>query len=73
MCLKDHVLLISDFSLRLESTIKHYKWYLDKINLSPEEHSISSQWLEVLGTENVSRSMLNSICPDIVIKQRSST
>jgi hypothetical protein len=52
MCLKDHI-LISDFSLRLDYTIKHKEWDLDKIAFLPEEGSISSQWLEILGTKNV--------------------
>jgi len=61
MCLKDHV-LISDFSLRLDYTIKHKEWDLDKIAFLPQEGSISSQWLEIRGTKNVGRFMLNSIC-----------
>jgi hypothetical protein len=40
MCLKDHV-LISDFSLRLDSIIKHYEWDLDEIAFSPEDCSLS--------------------------------
>jgi hypothetical protein len=45
---------------------------LDKIAFSPEECSISSQWLEVLGSENIGHSSLNSIRQDIAIKQRTS-
>jgi hypothetical protein len=71
MRLKDHV-LISDFSLRLDSVIKHYEWDLDEIAFSPEERSLSARWLEILGTENVGRSTLNSIHQDITIKRRSS-
>jgi hypothetical protein len=41
MRLKDDV-LISDFSLRLDSTIKHYEWDLDEVAFSPEECSISA-------------------------------
>jgi hypothetical protein len=60
MRLKDHV-LISDFSLRLDSVIKHYEWDLDEIAFSPEERSLSSRWLEILDTKSVGRSTLNSI------------
>jgi hypothetical protein len=38
---KDDV-LISDFSLRLDSTIKHYEWDLDEVAFLPEERSISA-------------------------------
>jgi hypothetical protein len=71
MRLKDHV-LISDFSLRLDSVIKHYEWDLDEIAFSTEERSLSARWLEILGTENVGRSTLNSIRQDIAIERRSS-
>jgi hypothetical protein len=71
MHLKDHV-LISDFSLRLDSVIKHYEWALDEIAFSSEERALSSCWLEILGTENVGRSTLNSIRQDIIIERRSS-
>jgi hypothetical protein len=71
MRLKDHV-LISDFSLRLDSVIKHYEWDLDEIAFSSEEHALSSRWLEILGAKNVGRSTLNSICQDIAIQKRSS-
>jgi hypothetical protein len=70
MCLKAHV-LISDFSLRLDSVIKHCEWDLDEIAFSPEECTISSRWLEILGTENVGCTRLNSICQDLAIEQRS--
>jgi hypothetical protein len=72
MHLKDHI-LISDFSLRLDSVIKHYEWDLDEIAFSSEERTLSSRWLEILGTENVSCSTLNSICQDIAIERRSSS
>jgi hypothetical protein len=72
MRLKDHV-LISDFSLRLDSVIKHYEWDLDEIAFSPEERSLSSHWLEILDTESVGRSTLNSICQDITIERHSSS
>jgi hypothetical protein len=71
MCLKDQV-LISDFSLRLDSVIKHYEWDLDEIAFSSEECALSSRWLEIQGAENVGRSTLNSIRQDIAIKKRSS-
>jgi hypothetical protein len=71
MRLKDHM-LVSDFSLRLGSTIKHYEWDLDKIAFSPEERTLSSQWLEVLDSESVGRSTLNSIRQDIAMEKRSS-
>jgi hypothetical protein len=71
MPLKDHV-LISDFSLLLDSVIKHYEWDLDEIAFSTEERSLSARWLEILGTENVGRSTLNSIRQDIAIERRSS-
>jgi len=71
MRLKHHV-LISDFSLRLDSMIKHYEWDLDEIAFSPEERSISERWLEILGTENVGRSTLSSIHQEIAIEKRSS-
>jgi hypothetical protein len=66
-------MLISDFSLRLDSGIKHYEWDLDEITFSPEEHLISARWLDILGDENMGRSMLNSIHQDIAIEQRLST
>jgi hypothetical protein len=71
MHLKDQV-LISDFSLRLDSVIKQYEWDLDKIAFSSEERALSSRWLEILGTENVGRSTLNSIRQDIAIEKHSS-
>jgi hypothetical protein len=37
MCLKAHILIL-DFSIRLDSALKHYKWDLDDIAFSPEEH-----------------------------------
>ncbi len=70
MRLKAHV-LISDFSLRLDSVIKHYEWDLDEIAFSSEERHVSSRWLEILGTENVGRTTLNSIRQDLAIEQRS--
>ncbi len=72
MRLKDHV-LISDFSLRLDSVIKHYEWDLDEIAISPEEISLSSQWLEILDAESVGRSTLNSIRQDLALERCSST
>jgi hypothetical protein len=71
MRLKDHM-LISDFSLRLGSTIKHYEWDLDEIAFSPEERTLSSHWLEVLDSESVGRSTLNSIRQDRAMDKRSS-
>ncbi len=72
MHLKAHV-LISDFSLCLDSIIKHYEWDLDKIAFSLEERTISSRWLEILSTENIGRTMLNSIRQDLAIEQRSTS
>jgi hypothetical protein len=72
MHLKDHM-LVSDFSLRLDSIIKHYEWDLDEIAFSPEERTLSSHWLEVLDSESVGRSTLNSICQDIAMERRSSS
>jgi hypothetical protein len=46
---------------------------LDEITILPEERSISSCWLEILGTEKVGRSTLNSIRQDIAIEQWSSS
>jgi hypothetical protein len=40
MRLKDHM-LVSDFSLRLGSIIKHYEWDLDEIAFSPKERTLS--------------------------------
>jgi hypothetical protein len=65
-------MLVSDFSLRLGSTIKHYELDLDEIAFSPEERTLSSQWLEVLDSESVGRSTLNSIRQDIAMEKRSS-
>ncbi len=42
MRLKHHV-LISNFSLRLDSVIKHYEWDLDEIAFSPEERLVSER------------------------------
>ena len=72
MRLKHHV-LISDFSLRLDSVIKHYEWDLDEIAFSPEERVLSERWLTILGTENVGRSTLHSIHQEIAAERRSST
>jgi hypothetical protein len=72
MRLKHHV-LISDFSLRLDSVIKHYEWDLDEIAFSPEERLVSERWLKILGTENVGRSTLHSIHQKIAAERRSST
>jgi hypothetical protein len=72
MRLKAHV-LISDFSLRLDSVIKHYEWDLDEIAFSSEERTVSLHWLEILGMENVGRTTLNSIRQDLEIEQRSTS
>jgi hypothetical protein len=72
MHLKDHI-LISDFSIHLNSALKHYEWDLNEIAFSPEERSLSSQWLAVLAYENVGHSMLNLICQDIPIECHSSS
>jgi hypothetical protein len=68
MCLKDHA-LISDFSICLDSAIKHYEWLLDEIAFPLEECSLSLRWLKILSSKNVGRSTLNSICQDIAIEQ----
>jgi hypothetical protein len=72
MRLKDHM-LVSDFSLCLGSIIKHCEWDLDEIAFSPEERTLSSHWLEVLDSESVGRSTLNSIHQDIAMEKRSSS
>jgi hypothetical protein len=72
MCLKDHM-FISDFSLHLDSTKKHYEWDLDDIAFSQEERTLSSRWLEILDSESVGRSTLNSIRQDIAMERRSSS
>jgi hypothetical protein len=72
MHLKHHV-LISYFSLRLDSVIKHYEWDLDEIAFSPEERLVSERWLKILWTENVGRSTLHSIRQEITAERRSST
>ena len=72
MRLKDHM-LVSDFSLRLDSIIKHYEWDLDEIAFSPEERALSSCWLEILDSKSVGRSTLNSIRQDIAMERRSSS
>ena len=72
MRLKDH-LLVSDFALRLDTTIKHYEWDLEEIAFSPEERTLSSQWLQILDTESVGRSTLNSIRQDIAMEKCSSS
>jgi hypothetical protein len=72
MRIKDH-LLVSDFALRLDTTIKHYEWDLEEIAFSPEERTLSSQWLQILDTESVGRSTLNSIRQDIAMEKRSSS
>jgi hypothetical protein len=69
---KDHV-FISDFSLHLDSVIKHYEWDLDEIAFSPEERSLSSRWLEILDAESVGRSTLNSILQDLAVERCSSS
>ena len=68
MRLKDHM-LVSDFSLHLGSIIKHYEWDLDKIAFFPDERTLSSRWLEILDSESVGRSTLNSICQDIAMEK----
>jgi hypothetical protein len=62
--------LIADFTLRLDSTIKHYEWDLDKIAFLPEERLISARWLNILRDKNMGCSMLNSIHQDIAIEQQ---
>jgi hypothetical protein len=71
MRLKDH-LLVSDFSLQLGTLIKHYEWDLGEIAFSPEERTLSAHWLEVLDSESLGRSTLNSIRQDIAMEKRSS-
>ncbi len=72
MRLKDQM-LVSHFSLRLGSIFKHYKWDLDEIAFSPEERTLSSRWLEILDSESVSCSTLNSIHQDIAMEKRLSS
>jgi hypothetical protein len=72
MRLKHHV-LISDFSLLLDSVIKHYEWGLDEIAFSPEECLVSERWLKILGAENIGRSTLHSIRQEIASERCSST
>jgi hypothetical protein len=72
MRLKDH-LLVSDFALRLDTTIKHYEWDLEEIAFSPEERTLSLRLLQILDSESVGRSTLNSIRQDIAIEKRSSS
>jgi hypothetical protein len=72
MRLKDHM-LVSNFSLRLGSIIKHYEWDLDEIAFSPEERTLSSRWFQILDSESVGRSTLNSIRQDIAMEKWSSS
>jgi hypothetical protein len=60
------------FHLRLFVTTGHNEWDLDEIAFSSEERALSSRWLEILGTENVGCSTLNSIHQDIAIAKCSS-
>ncbi len=64
-------MLVSDFALRLDTTIKHYEWDLEEIAFSPEERTLSSRWLEILDSESVGCSTLNSIHRDIAIEKGS--
>jgi len=58
--LRDH-LIISDLSLKLDNTIKHYEWELDKLNFTPEEEACSTAWLNVLNDENAAQTTLLAI------------
>jgi hypothetical protein len=58
--LRDH-LIISDLSLKLDNTIKHYEWELDKLNFTPEEEARSTAWLNVLNDENAAQTTLLTI------------
>jgi hypothetical protein len=44
----DHV-IISDLSLKIDTSIMHYEWKLDKIAFSEDEEACSAQSLTILG------------------------
>ncbi len=71
MCLKDHV-LISDFSLRLDYTIKHKEWDLDKIAFLPDKAPSLLNGLKSLGPRTSDDSCSTQSARDIVIEQRAS-
>ncbi len=69
--LQEHV-LISNFAVRLDAVIKHYKWDLDHIAFSEEEQSCCAKWMAILGNKNVRKSMLISIHQSLAVEHCSS-
>jgi hypothetical protein len=65
--LQDH-LIILDLSLKLDTSIKHYEWDLEKITFSDHEETCSTQWFTVLGDHNTSHTTLASICQALAAK-----
>jgi hypothetical protein len=58
--LRDH-LIISDLSLKLDTSIKPYEWELEKITLYKDEEACFAHWLTILGNENAGQATLASI------------
>jgi hypothetical protein len=58
--LSDH-LIISDISLKLDNSIKHYEWEMDKISFTEDEEVRSTAWLTVLNDEKAAQTTLLAI------------
>ncbi len=63
--------LISDFTVRLDSVIKHYQWDLERVAFSLEERAQSAEWLSTFGTEHIGKSTLSSIRQSLAAERRS--
>ena len=63
--------LISDFTVRLDSVIKHYQWDLERVAFSIEERAQSAEWLSTFGTEHIGKSTLSSIRQSLAAERRS--
>jgi hypothetical protein len=52
----------------MDVVIKHYQWELNQVAFTPEEHSGSTEWLNILDHEHVGKSTHSSICQSLAVK-----
>jgi hypothetical protein len=63
--------LISDFTVQLDSVIKHYQWDLERVAFSLEERAQSAEWLSTFENEHIGKSTLSFIRQSLAAEQRS--
>jgi hypothetical protein len=64
--------LISDFTVWLDTVIKHYQWDLEQVAFSVDELAQSAKWLSTFGNEHIGKLTLSSIRQSLATKRRSS-